>query len=124
MKKIVLFANSSRSEDVYEVTVNFKDGYLKIECECEAAKRGRMCRHLLSLITGETSKIFDESINNNDAIKAISIGLNDSGTLKKYKKYMKLKSSIDGAISQLLNSEISQEGIISKLKLELDNIDK
>jgi hypothetical protein len=58
--KISIKAKSS-SGDPYTVDFLIEKNKLSVFCDCQAGKFGQLCKHKTELITGDQSRLFDES---------------------------------------------------------------
>lgn len=58
---ISIFIKSSDPELCYELKVQQKKGWVKIECECPANERKKLCKHKIAVIECDYSMLFDPS---------------------------------------------------------------
>ncbi|HCM1954435.1 TPA: hypothetical protein N3A08_003529 [Salmonella enterica subsp. salamae serovar 9,46:z4,z24:z39:z42] len=112
MNEYSLSAKSSKNDYYYDVEIKIDAQYLSITCECEAYKRGKLCRHLLPFINGKCNGVYDE--NDSLYVTAIYNGIK-SQTQEKYKIYTSMKSIIDNCMFKILDSEFDESQNHEKL---------
>ena len=116
--KYEFFATSSCGTDVYVVNVSDESGELVIACNCEAGKRGVLCRHKIALITNKLRGIYTPPRRNNkehlrEAIALISKHGVDQQYFKLQAMYENLEQQWLGVRSQIktaMNELVSPKG--------------
>ena len=106
---------SSSSETTYTVTFELDNNILKVHCDCQAGIYGKLCKHKLNILEGNTSNLVDindyneltdilSKVNNSEfATHNNSIKETDNEIKKLNNKKKKLKKELEKMLSNGFN---------------------
>ncbi|MFW6046992.1 MAG: hypothetical protein ACOCP4_04315 [Candidatus Woesearchaeota archaeon] len=106
---------SSSSESIYSVVFEIDNDTLRVHCDCQAGIYGKLCKHKINILEGDTSNIIDlkeyneisdilSKVNNSDfATKNNSVKEIDNEIKKMNSKKKKLKKELEQMLSSGFN---------------------
>jgi len=108
----ILSIKSSTKPDGYSIVINKNSEQTTCSCDCPAGKFGKICKHVLAVLTGDVSVLIDPSQSSTllsfaREIEASRIGLNvralleaESNLERAKKRVVSLRAELERAIRE------------------------
>jgi hypothetical protein len=103
----VILALSSDGVSTYEVHFTLRNHKVIVDCSCPAGELGKLCRHKIALLNGDTNILFDPS--EEDALKAVQLWIQRTGYPKLLKEIEEAEKAVKTSQKRLIELKSNLE---------------